>query len=404
MRKLILTLTALILSAPLFACTSVIISGKARADGRPLMFKHRDTGELNNRLERFKGPEYDFIGLVNSPSKGGEVWTGTNSAGFSIMNTASYNIKDDNVPASQMDREGEVMYKALGECATLYDFERMLDSMRRPMGVEANFGVIDAQGGAAYYEVNNHSWVKYDVNEEASAYKVVTNFSFSGRPADAQGVERYETASAIMRELSVSNITHKELVNLFSRSYRHERLRIDLSVDLPSGGVFVDQDFIPRRISSASVVVEGVAPGENPLHSVMWTLIGHPACSVMVPVLVGERDVIPAFLKRSASSENCAICDDAKYLKNKYIFNFTDGNRKQYFHADVILEGTCGRPSLLQCARETENYIDSAFSYLFGQCLRGEMSEREFYDKYSFISSSFYDVYRSKFVSYLNFD
>ena len=95
-----------------YACTSVIVSSRATANGRPLMFKNRDTGELNNRIEYFKGKKFDFIGLVNSPSEGGEVWTGTNEAGFSIMNTASYNIKDDDVPDSQMDREGIIMYEA----------------------------------------------------------------------------------------------------------------------------------------------------------------------------------------------------------------------------------------------------------------------------------------------------
>ena len=68
------------------------------------MLKHRDSDYMDNRVERFNGPSYDFIALVNSSSEGGEAWTGTNTAGFSIMNTASYNIKDDDVPDSQIGR------------------------------------------------------------------------------------------------------------------------------------------------------------------------------------------------------------------------------------------------------------------------------------------------------------
>lgn len=64
-----------------------------------------------------------------------------------------------------MDREGELMYKALLECKNLSDFETFLDNYPRPVGVEANFGVIDAEGGAAYYEVNNTRWVKVDAND-----------------------------------------------------------------------------------------------------------------------------------------------------------------------------------------------------------------------------------------------
>ena len=32
------------------ACTSVIVSGKATPDGRPLMWKHRDTGTRYNHI------------------------------------------------------------------------------------------------------------------------------------------------------------------------------------------------------------------------------------------------------------------------------------------------------------------------------------------------------------------
>ena len=149
-------------SSPAFCCTSVIISGNARSDGRPVMMKHRDSGELNNLMRWFKGPEYDFIGLVNASSKGGEVWAGHNTAGFCIINTATYDLKDDNVPSSEMDKEGELMFKALGQCADLKDFEKFLESLPKPWGVEANFGIIDAKGEAAYYEVNNHSYRRFD--------------------------------------------------------------------------------------------------------------------------------------------------------------------------------------------------------------------------------------------------
>ena len=206
MKKFILSLLAVLVAVPVFACTSVIVSGKKSASGRPVMYKHRDTGTLDNYIGRYKGELYTFIGLVNTKSGGGEVWTGTNSAGFSIMNTATYDLKDDDVPEDQMDREGILMYKALGTCKTLADFENLLNTHPRPMGVEANFGVIDAFGGAAYYEVNNHSWVKFDVNDDSVAplgYLVVTNFTQTGRPEDRKGVDRYEKAKKIMAGLQI---------------------------------------------------------------------------------------------------------------------------------------------------------------------------------------------------------
>ena len=88
---LFVTVLAMVCPAAVYACTSVIISGKASPDGRPIMWKHRDTGFLDNRLEYVKGEKYNFIGLVNSTESTSvsEVWIGSNEAGFSIMNTAS---------------------------------------------------------------------------------------------------------------------------------------------------------------------------------------------------------------------------------------------------------------------------------------------------------------------------
>ena len=212
------------------ACTAVIISGKVRPDGKPVMYKHRDTGNLDNTIEYFRGEKYTFIGLVNrdwrtnpvAKNTGGvpEVWSGRNEAGFCIINTATYDLKDDKVPASQMDREGLVMYRALEICRTTADFERLLDTLSRPMGVEANFGVIDAEGGAAWYEVNNHRWVKFDVNEEPSGYRVVTNFTCTGRVKDRKGVDRYEKATEILAntEVPVSEWDHHFLINTVSLS------------------------------------------------------------------------------------------------------------------------------------------------------------------------------------------
>lgn len=196
MKKILTLLVSLILLVPFneaISCTSAIFTGKVTKDGRPLLLKHRDTGELNNRIEYFQGPKYGFLALVDSPSKGGVAWSGSNNAGFSIINTASYNLKDDDVPSSMMDREGELMYKALGVCKNLKDFEYFLDTLSRPMGVEGNFGVIDAEGGAAYYEVNNHKWNKLDVNDPEVApngYFIVTNFSYTGREDEGMGYIR----------------------------------------------------------------------------------------------------------------------------------------------------------------------------------------------------------------------
>ena len=303
---IILTVIGILVPVAVRACTSVIISSSASPDGRPWMWKHRDTGFLDNRLEYFKGEKYSFVGLVNSSEGelGKEVWMGSNTAGFSIMNTASYCLKNDDVPASQMDREGVLMHRALEICATLSDFEHYLDTLSRPMGVEANFGCIDAHGGAAYYETWNDGYIKRDVTAMEEGYCVVTNFSVNGRREDWKGVERYKTASAIFgrmekREGCFVNMDSRIIMDSLSRSYEHQG----------------DNLHIPRYITSAAMVIQGVKAGESPDRIVLWTALGHPSSTVTVPVIVTDEDHIPEVMKKGTAGDNALLCDLSLEIK-----------------------------------------------------------------------------------------
>ncbi|MBR6002980.1 MAG: hypothetical protein IK045_09000 [Bacteroidales bacterium] len=295
MRRICLIIILLIITLPGVCCTSVIVTAEKSGIGRPVMLKHRDTGVYDSKLEMFHGEHYDLIGLVNSSWRSKpvakntngvpEVWCGMNSAGLCIMNTASYNIKNDKVPSSAMDREGLVIYRALEICASLSDFEFFIDTLSRPMGVEGNFGVIDADGEAAYYEINNYKSVKYDVQDEPCGYMVVTNFSRSGREKDRRGVDRLERASEIFSGMSVFD--HKTIINNISRSGSP----------------------IMRDISTSSIVFEGAVKGKE---AVMWTCLGYPDCVPYIPIVMSEN--IPSFMTAEGDG-NALMCDYAKNVR-----------------------------------------------------------------------------------------
>ena len=406
MKRLLLLLLAPLYVLSSWACTSFIISGKATPSGRPMMFKHRDTGELNNRIAYFEGEKYAFIGLMNAPMLDGEVWSGVNEAGFCIMNTASYNLREDSLECP-MDREGELMYHALGNCATIADFEQWLTTYPQPWGVEANFGIIDAAGGAAYYEMNNHTYVKYDVNEELDGYRVVTNFSFAGRYEEYEGWERYQTATAIMKESfsREQEMTAFDALNLFSRQYRHEVLDIDF--DASNAPTFtVDQDFIPRRITSAVVYFDGVKAGDNPLHTIMWTALGYPACAVAIPLLVNAEH-IPAYMRArdAKASEGSALhaelCDLSMQIKNEWAFPLHISNGNKYVSMQNILRGATGKPALLTCTQEVEQLIGQRFVPLYQEWIKGAISDQYFWSAYDRMAGQWRDLYVEKFASYL---
>ncbi|MGI6520058.1 MAG: hypothetical protein ACOX2D_02835 [Fermentimonas sp.] len=322
------------------ACTSAIITGKATADGKPLMWKHRDTSAEQNRLVYSDAAKYPYIGLVNSnDSCNNEVWAGTNSTGFCIMNTASYNIRNKEDVTEGKDFEGIVMRMALECCGSLGDFEHFLDTLSRPMKVEANFAVIDAQGGAAYYETNNFGYLKADANDPMQAphgYLIRTNFSYSGYMDEGMGYIRHETAHYLFsRQRDRSLFTPEWIFASASRSYYHSLLGSDLrdyDFNAPGAtGYAIDQDYIPRSSSSASVVFQGVREGEPVEHTTMWTALGFPPCSVAVPAWVKGGNALPPMLLKGEDSENSPLCEKVVALKRQ-VFPITRGSGRRYFN------------------------------------------------------------------------
>ena len=274
------------------ACTSIIIAGRATPDGRPIMWKNRDTDSYQNAIKYFDDGKFKSIGLIDADDPAGHaVWIGYNSAGFSIMNTASYNlIMKDTIDLK--DQEGILMREALKQCATVDEFGMFLKNHSKPLGVEANFGVIDANGGAAYFEVSNFSFIKLDVNDPAVApmgYMIHTNFSFTGDPNSGSGQIRYKTAEDLFYQAAQqNNLTIRFILQDVSRSLWHSLTKTDLKkmcTENPFEQRFVNfTDFIPRYFTSSAVAIQGVKPGENADFTTMWTVLGFPLTSVVIPL------------------------------------------------------------------------------------------------------------------------
>ncbi len=392
MKKIFLIITISLFFTDIIACTSAIFTGKVTKDGRPLMWKNRDTGELNNRMQYFNGIKYSFIGLVNSPSKGGEVWSGSNEVGFCIMNTASYNIDIPEDRKFEKDKEGELMYNALSVCKNLKDFENFLDTLKRPMPVEANFGVIDADGGAAYYEVNSRTWVKRDANDSDLApkgYLVVTNFSFTGREDEGLGYIRHSTAEMLINKAFNQGIkfTPDWIMNNLSRSFYNSQLGTDV---LNSGilkytnGWFIDQDFISRNSTSAVSIFQGVKKGENPQNTIFWSAIGYGPLSILLPLFIkGENELPSIVVSKDNSPSNCLICDLSLKVKER-IFPIKRGSGPKYFRLSELYNSKNDGYSQLLQIKEKEILKES--EPLILKLREEKLSKGEIIDFYKKIS------------------
>ena len=350
------------------ACTSAIISGRLTADGRPILWKHRDTKELNNRVDyhaRSKDNKYAFVAIVNGTDKIGQAWMGVNEAGFCIINTASSPMRK--FKEDENDQEGYVMYKVLGCCRTVADFEAWLSSVKnQPVGVETNFGVIDAEGGAAYFETNSYTYVKQDVNDPEVApfgYKVYTNFSPSGKLDEGGGYMRYATASTKLQERAISGVpvTAQWIADNLDRSFYHPLLGIDLvkNPEMTPSGWFYDMDFIPRKSTTSAAVIQGVKKGEDPLLTVMWAILGYPPTSVSVPVMIISGEDQPALVSRiSKDDPTCLVCNAALARRAKVFCAKRGSEAPNYLHFSEVYnqEGT-GYMQLL-APIEAKNYKD----------------------------------------------
>lgn len=348
-KPFILTALLLILSfVNAEACTSLIATGTATANGRPILWKHRDTGADDNFLYRVERPgAVPYVGLFNGADSLclDEAWMGVNDAGFAIMNTVAYNLAPND--PGYADREGEIMALALGACRTVDDFEALLDSLPKPLGVQTNFGCIDAFGGAAYFETDDQRWVRFDAADSPTGVLVRTNFAESGLPGQGKGYNRYDNVQVLLgEEFAAGSLTPAIIIEGVSRSFYDARCGADC---LETAGEYLADDdlaFVPRRSSTASIVVEGMRQGEPAGDINIWTVLGYPPVS---EVILAKPADIPDDLLPSAGDGAHAPANLRALARRDSLFSqrigggrridasllrrFLDGARAESLHA-----------------------------------------------------------------------
>ena len=370
-RKLLRALLPVVLlfafTASGLACTSFIVSGKVTKDGRPLIFKNRDTGSVNNVVVVVQGELYQYVGITGyTDKKPRNIWGGHNEVGFAIMNTAAYNM--NGCKGDDSDRDGWVMRRALEVCRTLSDFEHLLDTLPKPLQVNSNYGVLDSEGGCAYYETGDYGFVKFDANDPREApdgYLLRTNHGMTGCRDIDSGVERFMAITDFMAEVQrEGNFDCEYLISHAPRYLTHGLTKQNLYDELPKDAndthLIHFTDFIPRYISSSAIMIQGVAPGESPSHTVSWTNIGWPCASVAIPLML-EADVpLPSIVQRDDTGK-AWLCSQSIEQKLK-VFNQRRGNVRDYIDLSKLVNaaGTGIVQRIMPLEREVFNHAREA--------------------------------------------
>jgi hypothetical protein len=334
----------------LWPCTLALVSGKATINGRPLMWKNRDATEVNNKMLYFSGTKYKFIGLVNAEdAKGESVWGGLNSEGFAIMNSLAEDLGTQGKGGAD---NGRLMKQALGECARLADFENLLGRIKGTMNLSADFGVIDAEGNACFFETSRSFYEKFDARDARVApfgYIVRTNYAFTSPDLLlGSGFIRFERISHVIQAARGQNgIDLKFILQEASRDLVHEKLHsYPLTVELPSdpaSPLFINtSDTINRYSSVSAVVFQGAPSIEKAFLATMWVLLGQPVSTVAVPLWVGAGKVPAATTGLKAAPLNTL----SKALVS-YLYPDQRSRMKQYLNINRLRtyggEGVLGR-------------------------------------------------------------
>lgn len=272
-------------------CTICILSGRLTKDGRPVMWKNRDTGMIDNEVAWFDDGRYRYVAVIDEGDLN-KAWIGVNERGFAILNALSYNLTDT---LNYGITNGELMKHALQFCADVKEFEDYLkqtNKIGRPN--PANIAVLDSAGNGAIFEAGNRAFRRFDLNNPLHApegFLARTNFSLSADTSNSD-TYRFNRCLKLVRDgLELGPLDARYLIDTVGRDVR------PVGVDpypLPYEGFppgdpyaygYVDaSNTINRRTTCAAGAILGILPGEDPRLSTFFAVPGHPVLTPALPV------------------------------------------------------------------------------------------------------------------------
>jgi hypothetical protein len=267
-------------------CTIGVASSRATQDGRPMIWKSRDTEGHDNAVYFNTSRQYRFLSIVDAGERN-EAWMALNERGFAILNSALYDL----APGDAGMSNGVFMSYAVGTCASMGDFVQLLDSTNTGgRRTAANFAVMDSTGAAAIFETGGHSYWKYDATDATNCpkgYLVRTNFSFAG--GGTEGNTRFLRSSVLVDafyegdSLLPKTILRYQMRDLADPGGDPYPIPYCGSINNAPYGFIPATTTICRTITASAAVIQGVRRGEPSRTSTMWTILGRPISGIAVP-------------------------------------------------------------------------------------------------------------------------
>lgn len=318
----LMCLLALIFATRTWACDVAVVSGKVTTDGKPLIWKNFDNSSSDRQQVAYfpakkSGPGgylmvYRFENGMKLLNNGSAITPsgGVNESGFAIAGTSVY--QDYNLMAEPVNINTVLMEEALATCTTLAEFESLLK--RWPYYhwgtvISANFVVIDAKGGAALYEcftghlntglnlmqfrkndantgkiTNQYGWTLKRAQSNFIGFHIMTNYNYY-IPWNV-GQDRKYRAEALLTQLATEKrINYRTVMREVAKDVVGKQVQTDLSSETNYSTTYC----LSRNATRSSIVVRGVASGDNPRLATMWVNLGEPSVGVFVPFFAAAR-------------------------------------------------------------------------------------------------------------------
>ncbi len=319
MRVFFGTIFIALLFGALLGCTIGVFSPLSTADDRPMLWKNRD---VPNAVQQYIYVEarHNFVGITYQGVYN-KIYGGTNDDGFGIVNTDTYNQGSWRTHGTS---DGEVMFIALSQCESVWDFLDILDSLiaDTSAGLRSThcYGVIDKFGNAIVVESTCTSYVYYSASSAPSGFLIRTNFAISGDDSLRRGWDRYLRARSFLEPRIP--LTYKDVLaaarDLVTPELDPNPLPFEGTFDsLPYGYISVENT-LNRYYTTSYQIIVGAMETDNPQYPVMWSGFGPPYATIPVPIWVHSCEV-PAQMTGTGAT----ICADAQFIKGQ-IYDLPD--------------------------------------------------------------------------------
>ena len=214
MKKQALTIVLLLACAMgAMACTSAIIAGYKTLNGRPMLWKHRDTGCLDNRVERIKAHDncYEFVAIFDATDPlDTAAWTGFNEKGFAIADL----MAGDNVETHQRTGKPALTTSTairylLNNAANVEEALELLKGidMHSDIGSAHHYAMSDATGRSVVVEYVENKMVVTETKAVTNHYLCDAKHNvglIEGDKRYEQLCQRYEQSNGMMSEKEIT--------------------------------------------------------------------------------------------------------------------------------------------------------------------------------------------------------